>query len=197
MGNLSQVLLAVMALGSSLAAGAPTADPPAAPAIVSVTYSGNGCPQGSRNEMYGDEDTLNFAFHDFDARFGADGRSTNCQVHLNLVGGGPGWALSLETVNVKGALSESADAEVSFYTTSFWSQTASDTITKTRRVSDNGSAARAINVRQQLGSASPCGSLGILNINFRAALTSGSSASFTGSGGAPITEELSFAWRRC
>lgn len=72
-------------------------------------------------------------------------------------------------------------------------------ITKERRISNPGSdtTTRDLNVRQQIGSVSPCGQLGILNVSFRAALTDGSGASFTATGDTPVTEELQFSWKRC
>jgi len=72
-------------------------------------------------------------------------------------------------------------------------------ISKEWRISNNGGwSSKQVNVRSTLGAASPCGSLGILNVNFRAALTDGSGASFDGPDrDTPVTEKLQFAWRAC
>jgi hypothetical protein len=73
-------------------------------------------------------------------------------------------------------------------------------ITKERRIrnTDSGPNTRDVALKQQISSVSPCGQLGILNINFRAALTDGSGASFGGyNPDAPVTDELAFAWKQC
>jgi Domain of unknown function (DUF4360) len=128
MRNLSNLLLAVVFPFQAGWGACTKADPPAAPRILSVTYSGSGCPQDSNNGMTADANNLNFSFPSFNARFNSQGDNVNCQIHLSLGGGAPGWQLSLEQVNVKGTLWEADDAQVAFYTTVFWSQTASDTV---------------------------------------------------------------------
>jgi hypothetical protein len=130
-GRLLSMLVAVVGLGANVALGRPAtaspADPPAAPTVIQAVYSGNGCPQGSRNELRPDTDSLDVAMYAFNGNFGDTG-SMNCEVHLTLSGGAPGWALSLETVRTTGLLRQNPGTEVAFFTTVYWSQTAANTV---------------------------------------------------------------------
>jgi len=134
MGKLSSILVALTAALSAQGAALQPLDarssPPGSPTIASVVFSGNGCPQGTQNPTSVDISSLNFAFTRFSGQLSGSGDSIACQVHLSLSGGAPGWQLSLETVSVSGTLTSRPGTEVGFYTTAFWSQDASNTVSR-------------------------------------------------------------------
>lgn len=95
--------------------------------IRSVTHSGPACPQGTKVTWSGGIDDLVITLSDFSETLTA-GQMTSCQVHLLIDEGESGKALLLQDVVVRGGLYLSSNAKVDFYTTAYWSETASDTV---------------------------------------------------------------------
>ncbi|KAF6800339.1 secreted protein [Colletotrichum musicola] len=175
--------------------------------VKSLTHSGPGCPQDAKVTWSdgGSLDDLTVTLSDFSATL-AQGQMTTCQVHILLEQGEAGRALSLQDVVVRGGLYMSANARVDFLTTAYWSETASDTVTKQSTTTSGASASvRNVAVAQRLGAASTCvgsdGYVGILNVTFRIISQAGSRVVFgrerKDSGTAPVTERLTFAWQGC
>lgn len=115
-------------LASLAAALAASSSAASALRIKSLTHSGPGCPQDARVTWSGGlDDDLTVTLADFSATL-AQGQMTTCQVHILLDQGEAGKALLLQDVVVRGGLYLSADAKVDFYTTAYWSETASETV---------------------------------------------------------------------
>ncbi|KAK1676624.1 hypothetical protein BDP55DRAFT_661621 [Colletotrichum godetiae] len=194
--------------------------------IKSVTHSGPACPQSDRLTWSGGLDDLTITLPDFSETIAA-GQTTSCQVHLLIDEGDPGKALLLQDVTVSGGLYLSSNTKVDFYTTAYWSETASDTVSRCtcllgvrwRKVADwsnkvakststaSGSAAvfRNVDVAQRVNSASPCtgsdGYVGILNVAFRI-ISQGGGLVFFGKerkdvDTSPVVESLAFKWQSC
>ncbi|KAL0929648.1 uncharacterized protein CTRU02_215291 [Colletotrichum truncatum] len=173
--------------------------------VKSLAHSGPACPQDAKVTWSGSLDDLTITLPDFSESLAA-GQITSCQVHVLLDQGEPGKALLLQDVVVRGGLYLSANAEVDFHTTAYWSETASDTVTKQTSTSAGSSAVvRNVAVAQRLNSASTCvgkdGYVGILNVTFRIVSKGGSRVVFgkerKDSGTSPVTELLTFAWQSC
>ncbi|KAL2881218.1 hypothetical protein SGCOL_003509 [Colletotrichum sp. CLE4] len=173
--------------------------------IKSVTHSGPACPQSDRLTWSGGLDDLTITLPDFSETIAA-GQTTSCQVHLLIDEGDPGKALLLQDVTVSGGLYLSSNTKVDFYTTAYWSETASDTVAKSTSTA-SGSAAvfRNVDVAQRVNSASPCtGSddyVGILNVAFRI-ISQGGGLVFFGKerkdgDTSPVVESLAFKWQSC
>ncbi|KAF4920427.1 hypothetical protein CGCVW01_v006930 [Colletotrichum viniferum] len=94
--------------------------------IRSLTHSGPGCPQDARVTWSGDLSDLTITLPDFSESLAA-GQMTSCQVHLLIDQGESGKSLVLQDVVVRGGLYLSPNSKVDFYTTAYWSETASDT----------------------------------------------------------------------
>lgn len=123
------------ATGASLVSSLPV-DPHNNPgaSVVSVAYSGNGCPQGSSNNLVSNGEGLTFSFNNFNAELNSGNSGANCEVHLTINGNGvPGWQLRLSSVEVEGDLNESNDASVTINTNAFWSESAATTVSRLPR----------------------------------------------------------------
>ncbi|WQF87818.1 hypothetical protein CDEST_12832 [Colletotrichum destructivum] len=186
----------------SLAAGAGAAS---ALSIKSVSHSGLACPQDARVTWSGDLDDLTITLPDFGETL-TTGQMTSCQVHVLVDGGEAGRALVLQDVVVRGGLYLSTNAKVDFYTTAYWSESASDVITKsTSTASGPGAVARNVAVSQRVSTPSTCvgadGYVGILNVTFRIISKAGSRIIFgrehREGGTFPVTEEFTFKWQGC
>lgn len=194
--------------------------------IRSLTHSGPGCPQDARVTWSGDLSDLTITLPDFSESLAA-GQMTSCQVHLLVDQGESGKSLVLQDVVVRGGLYLSPNSKVDFYTTAYWSETASHTVSRviiacwdnlsqdsdisvfkvTKQTStSSGSSAvvRNVAIAQRLGSSSPCvgsdGYVGILNVTFRIIAQEGGRVVFGRervSSTSPVTEALSFAWQSC
>ncbi|GJC84446.1 hypothetical protein ColLi_07284 [Colletotrichum liriopes] len=173
--------------------------------VKSVSHSGPACPQDAKVTWSGDLDDLTITLSDFSETLTA-GQMTSCQVHLLVDGGDAGRALVLQDVVVRGGLYLSSNAKVDFYTTAYWSEAASDTVTKsTSTSSGSGAVARNVAVAQRVNTASTCvgsdGYVGILNVTFRIISQAGSRVVFgkehKDGGTSPVTEALTFKWQGC
>jgi hypothetical protein len=56
------------------------------------------------------------------------GRSRNCQLSTNFVGGTPGWSYVLTYVTVRGLLTTAPGTSVQLKTTAFWSADANQSV---------------------------------------------------------------------
>ncbi|KAI2613825.1 uncharacterized protein GGS25DRAFT_516685 [Hypoxylon fragiforme] len=191
------------------------APPSPPPRIISVSYSGSGCPSSSPSvdRTGGFEDT-SLRLNAFEARApGApETASANCQAHLSIAGAAaPGWQVGVRDVYVRGHLVLDPGAAVDYYVTSFWSEDAGVTST-IRGTLENPNPTRLdqditahSTVADNAVAFSPCttsggdGGVGLLNVNFRVALQA-DGAKYAYFGKDPDTtasESWSYVWRRC
>ncbi|KAI1656707.1 hypothetical protein F4813DRAFT_362909 [Daldinia decipiens] len=204
---------------ASLAAAAPAANPQLTtrdapsppPRIVSVSYSGSGCPSASPAvDRTGGFDDISLRMNSFEARTtSVADSSVNCQAHLAIAGSAAGWQVGVKDVYVKGHLVLDPGASLDYYVTSFWSEDADNTVTirgslandGTGRVNQDVTAHSTVPDNQVVYS--PCtnskGNVGLLNVNFRVALQA-DGAQYGYFGKDPNTtasESWSYVWRRC
>ncbi|KAI1461552.1 hypothetical protein F4805DRAFT_237403 [Annulohypoxylon moriforme] len=204
---------------SGLAAAVPTTpqapitarDAPSSPRIVSVSYSGSGCPSASPAvDRTGGFEDISLRLNSFEARTTtAADSSVNCQAHLSIAGGAAGWQVGVKDVYVKGHLVLDPGASLDYYVTSFWSEDAGRTTTIKGSLANNGGGQlnQDIEARSTVPDGqvvySPCtsagGDVGLLNVNFRVALQA-AGAQYGYFGKDPDTtasESWSYVWRRC
>lgn len=129
MGNLTRLtaFLAAVVPSALVAADGP-AD---LPKISSITYSGNGCIKDPKYS--GNLNDPTFSYSNFAASYPGSNRTLNCEVHINLVGGSPGWQFALTNNLVKGHVVLPAGACLDYYTQVFFSQNAAKTVSFTTR----------------------------------------------------------------
>ncbi|KAI1415766.1 hypothetical protein F5Y13DRAFT_206712 [Hypoxylon sp. FL1857] len=203
---------------SSLAAAAPTTNtlttrdaPSPPPRIVSVSYSGSGCPSSAPGvDQTGDFNNIALRMNAFEARTTtiADS-SVNCQAHLSIAGSAAGWQVGVKDVSVKGHLILDPGASLDYYVQSFWSEDADKTSTIKGTLSNDGAARlnQDITAHSTIPDGqvaySPCtgakGNVGLLNVNFRVALQA-DGAQYGYFGKDPDTtasESWTYIWRRC
>ncbi|TLS30380.1 hypothetical protein PpBr36_03793 [Pyricularia pennisetigena] len=179
-------LIAVLAGLATLATAAPADTSESTPAIKSVTFSGNGCPQSNSPRVTeSDSDGLSFSFDDFQAStYPAKSRTANCQAHINTAGVGAGWQVAVSEVLVTGKGKIAAGDSLDHFTTVFFSQQASDTVssqgTFRNGKSVDSSAPEEIRAAPStLWSSCTTRSDGdILNVNFRVALLDQGASNF-------------------
>ena len=118
----------------SAAAGAVPFRPPK---IGRITYSGNGCRQGSATPPLrtgGGWRDLGFLLPDFAVSYDAGGggvaaRTANCQVHLDLVAGGsPGWQVGVKRVWSRGRAELDPGVALKLFVTVYYSHDAGNTV---------------------------------------------------------------------
>ena len=197
---------------------ADVAAPANAPKVTSVTYSGSGCANNAKFSGTFNDPTLTFST--FAASLPGN-QTVNCQVHIQASGTSPGWQVAVNRNVVKGHLVLAPGTSLTHYTTIYYSQdaartvswrlskrhpgielltaSAQDSFTGTITNSDSDTFNDAITL---VGKAdadrvwSPCtgdtGYTGILNINFRGALSGDGKAYFEAN-----TEEWDLVWRKC
>jgi hypothetical protein len=217
MGLLSN--LALLLTAASAVAADPAA-PSTAPKITSITFSGNGCQRDPKFSGSFSDPTL--TFYNFAASLPGANQTVNCQVHLQASGASAGWQVALKTNVVKGHVVLSPGTTLTHYTTVFFSQDAAKTVsldlhklllgvaltdsdceqdTISGSISNNGDKTynEAVTLVSKADGSkvwSPCtgsdGYTGIMNINFRGALTGDGKAYFEAN-----TEEWDLEWRRC
>ncbi|KAM7200188.1 protein of unknown function (DUF4360) domain containing protein [Naviculisporaceae sp. PSN 640] len=196
MGNLTRLTAFLAAVVPSALVNA---DAPAdLPKISSITYSGSGCIKDPKYS--GSLNDPTFTYSNFAATYPGSNRTLNCEVHINLVGGSPGWQFALSSNNVKGHVVLPAGASLDYFTQVFFSQNAAKTSTAKGTFDNTGSGTvdQTVTLRNNLASNkvwSGCtsdGGPGILNVNFRGALSSDTKAYFEA-----FTENWDIEWRRC
>ncbi|KAK3938734.1 hypothetical protein QBC46DRAFT_264707 [Diplogelasinospora grovesii] len=187
------VLLAAAAYSSLV-----TADP-ATPRITSITYSGNGCPNNP--DRSGDFNGPTFAYRRFVAAYPGTNQTVNCEVHIQATGASAGWQVALSDNWIKGHVVLDPGTQLDYWTTSYFSQDAANTGTVQNKIVNNGASTtdQAVTLHQDCAASrvwSLCigddGSPGILNVNFRGALSGGGKGYFE-----VFTESWDFDWRRC
>ncbi|CAJ2504567.1 Uu.00g119610.m01.CDS01 [Anthostomella pinea] len=179
--------------------------------IVSVSASGNGCPQGTvTTDMSDDRTIVTFGFDAFQTYIGpgttvAD-KSKNCQLHLSLSYPG-GFQYSVVESTYHGYAQLETGVTGTFYSTYYFSQDAAATTTTETSI-EGGSEWEGGDVytkQDQVPTASviwsPCGASGILNVNNRIALTSNDT---TASGQisdddatVAFTQQTHLSWQAC
>jgi hypothetical protein len=184
---------------------------PAQITIVSTSYSGNGCPQGSVSTSTStDKTVITYGFDQFQTYIGPNTKpadhSKNCQLHLNLKYPG-GFQYAIVDATYHGFARLDPGVTGTFLTTYYFSQEASKT--STTRMKADGSAKLALGEvytkSDQIETTSviwsPCGSNGILNINNRISLTStdDKAAGELSNDDATVafTQQLHVAWKPC
>lgn len=213
-----------VAASSTTSSVVPTATPSAAPHtpsanITSVSFSGNGCPQGTRIQFAGDLNSglqltvPNFTVVSRGSDFDPRKRTANCQAHLSIAVGEKGWQISPDMIGYRGfSVLDSTDTRVDFYVTSYWSHDAPTTGSSKTTISnpDGRRLAKFVDtaVRHELWSACAAkdgGSVGNLNLNFRASVVSSDAAALAYFGplevlGRPeveVSQTITYKFRQC
>jgi len=187
--------------------GAPPADQIT---IVSSTYSGNGCPQGSVSTSLSlDKTVITFGFDSFQTYIGptaaqAD-KTKNCQLHLGLQYPG-GFQYAVTDAVYHGYARLDAGVTGNFLSTYYFSQDASKTTTTKSSISGAAWVKGDVYTKEDQVETtatiwSPCGDTGILNVNNRIALTS-TVTSATGElsnddATVSFTHQAHVSWRPC
>jgi len=179
--------------------------------IVSATFSGNGCPQGTvSTNISPDKTVITFGFDSFQTYIGPGisptEKSKNCQLHLSLKYPG-GFQFSVLDSTYHGYAQLEKGVTGNFYSTYYFSQDASATTTTQTSISGGGiwEAGQVYTKADQIPTASyiysPCGANGILNINNRIALTSTNSSASglitDDDATVAFTQQINIAWRSC
>ena len=109
--------------------------PFAPPKIGRITYSGSGCRQGSKTPPLrtgGGWRDLGFVLPDFVVSYGAGGgpaaSTVNCQAHVDLVAGAPGWQVGIRDVWSRGRAELDPGVTLKQFVTVFYSQDAANTV---------------------------------------------------------------------
>ncbi|KAI3321560.1 hypothetical protein HD806DRAFT_524023 [Xylariaceae sp. AK1471] len=191
--------------------GSGTAPDPSEIQIVSVSASGNGCPQGSvTTDLSPDKQVVTFGFDKFQTYIGPGSaigdRSKNCQLHLNLkYPGGFQYAVVESTYHGYAQLEKGVTG--TFYSTYYFSQSPADTTTTQTSIAGGGLWATGdVYTKQDLVPTaaviwSPCGATGILNVNNRIALTSTNTTAFGSitddDATVAFTQQVHVSWQPC
>lgn len=101
--------------------------PASGPTTTRITFSGNGCPQGPSARTGGFSDGV-YTFNHFAASYPGTNSTVNCQAHINASGSSPGWQVALSTLDAKGHVVLDPGTTLNYYTTVFWSASASATV---------------------------------------------------------------------
>ena len=103
---------------------------PAAPRLVSVSYSGNGCDPAA-NTVTGSMSRLSLTFPDFVAQLGSsDFRASNrnCNAFLSIDEGVPGFQLAVRRISGEASFFGSAGVGLAVHSTAFWQDNADHTV---------------------------------------------------------------------
>lgn len=179
--------------------------------IVSASFSGSGCPQGSvATSISPDKTVITFGFDKFQVFTGPGStildRSKNCQLHLTLKYPG-GFQFSVLESTYHGYAQLEKGVTGNFYSTYYFSQDAAATTTTQTSIQGGGiwEQGQVYTKSDKVPTASyiysPCGAQGILNINNRISLTS-TNASASGiitndDATFAFTQQLNIAWFPC
>ncbi|OAA60257.1 hypothetical protein SPI_05381 [Niveomyces insectorum RCEF 264] len=179
--------------------------------ISSVGFSGSGCPQGSvSTSISPDRTVVTFGFDEFQTYIGPDydlgDRTKNCQLHLNLKYPG-GFQFAVLDSTYHGFAQLDRGVTGTFYSTYYFSQDASATVTTQTSIAGGGTWAdgQVYTKNDKVPTASviyaPCGATGILNVNNRIVLAS-SNKTATGQvtdddATVAFTHQLHLGWKAC
>ncbi|KAI0444051.1 hypothetical protein F4803DRAFT_561108 [Xylaria telfairii] len=181
------------------------------PSVVSTSFSGSGCPQGTTNASASLWENFAFKLPSFKVRAGPSSavteRSVNCQAHINLGGSTAGWQFALKEHWSEGYLElDGAGVTLSQYLTVYFSQDAANTATTVQSIpsKDNSTVSKDLSLHTTIPEAaliwSPCNGGGIINVNFRMAF-SGATGNVTAYYGAnknlSVSEQWGWTWRQC
>src|SRR5438105_1645842 len=83
--------------------------------VLSVSHSGNGCPQSSTVDWWGDVEDLTFQFPDFNFQVVGGTDTLSCQVHVQIDQGPPGQRLNARTAYVRGRFDLDPQSDASVY----------------------------------------------------------------------------------
>ncbi|KAI1421606.1 hypothetical protein F5Y12DRAFT_718214 [Xylaria sp. FL1777] len=182
------------------------------PTVVSTSFSGSGCPQGTtKAQTAGLWEHFSFDLPSFKAKTGPSSdvaeRTVNCQVHLNFGGPTTGWQFALKDHWSRGHF-EIAGAGVTLtqYLTVYFSQDPANTATTVQSVSsvDDLAVSKDLRLHTSIPEGaliwSPCNGNGILNVNFRIAFsgaTSSVTAYYGASKNSSVSEQWGWTWRSC
>ncbi|KAI0530419.1 hypothetical protein GGR58DRAFT_232396 [Xylaria digitata] len=214
---LTSVLLFLLQSGLSTAAPRiPTAlrirDTFTPPTVVSASFSGSGCPQGTTDASTASVwENFSFDLPNFKAKTGPSSdiadRSVNCQAHLNFGGSATGWQFALKDHWSTGHFeTNGAGVTLTQYLTVYFSQDAANTATTVQTIpsTDNSNVSKDLSLHTSIPEAaliwSPCVGGGILNVNFRIAFsgaTSNVTAYYGASSNSSVKEQWEWTWRRC
>ncbi|KAI1345371.1 hypothetical protein F5Y01DRAFT_66308 [Xylaria sp. FL0043] len=183
------------------------------PAIVSTSFSGNGCPQGTTEaSTAGPWKHFSFYLPSFKVETGPSisvaERTVNCQAHINFgASTKTGWQFALKDHWSRGHFEiDGAGVTLTQYLTVYFSQDAANTTTTAQSVSstDNLPHSKELKLHTSIPEAalvwSPCSGAGILNVNFRMAFTGATNnvTAYYGAGkNSSVSEQWGWTWRRC
>ncbi|KAK3989886.1 hypothetical protein QBC44DRAFT_350181 [Cladorrhinum sp. PSN332] len=199
------ILPTTLTLGllATLAAAGDSATPaaPASPAgrIGTIQYSGNGCIRDPK--LSGGLTDPTFTYSNFAATLPGKNQTLNCQVHLEVTGAGSGWQVALGQNSVRGHVVLTPGTRLDYFTTVFFSEAAAKTSTVRGHIknAEGGTIDQSVTLVNSLGGGkvwSQCtgssGSTGLLNVNFRGALSGSGKAYFEA-----LSENWDLEWRRC
>ncbi|KAK4167109.1 hypothetical protein QBC43DRAFT_204568 [Cladorrhinum sp. PSN259] len=198
LSTLTTAATGLLLAGSAIAL--PESAAPAAGArISSIQYSGNGCLRDPK--VSGGLADPTFTYQNFAASLPGTNQTLNCEVHLSFTGTGAGWQVALNQNNVRGHVVLGAGTRLDYFTTVFFSESAAKTSTVRGSItnSNDGTLDQGVTLVNNLGGNkvwSQCtgssGYTGILNVNFRGALSGSGRAYFEA-----LTENWDLEWRRC
>ncbi|TPX17591.1 uncharacterized protein E0L32_012101 [Thyridium curvatum] len=181
--------------------------------IISTSFSGNGCPQGSVSTTISPDKTskvVTFGFDKFQTYIGPGydptTKTKNCQLHLNLRYPG-GFQFAVVDSTYHGYAQLDPGVTGTFYSTYYFSQDASATTTTRTSITGGGIWAdgQVYTKNDQVPTASyiysPCGANGILNVNNRISLTSSNSSAVgeitNDDATVAFTQQVHLSWSRC
>jgi len=189
-------------------AGTPASLDPSQITISSVSFSGNGCPQGSvSTSISTDRTVVTFGFDSFQTYIGTgtsvSDHTKNCQLHLNLKYPG-GFDFTVVDAVYHGYAQLDSGVTGTFLSTYYFSQDASATVTTQTTISGGGvwATGQVYTKDDSVPTASyifsPCGANGILNINNRIALAGSGNGEITDDDATvAFTHEVHLQWFQC
>ncbi|KAL0937098.1 uncharacterized protein CTRU02_206829 [Colletotrichum truncatum] len=208
------LLLPVLAVATAIPrapTGASDTPDPKEIQIVSASFSGSGCPQGSVSTTISpDRTVITFGFDRFQTYIGPGlpvaERTKNCALHLSLkYPGGFQFAVVESTYHGYAQLEEGVTG--AFFSTYFFSQDAGSTTTTQTSITGGGIwlDGQVYTKQDSIPTASliwaPCGATGILNINNRIALTSKNPKAYGSitddDATVAFTQQINVKWQTC
>ncbi|KAI1746789.1 hypothetical protein F4782DRAFT_472553 [Xylaria castorea] len=181
------------------------------PSVVSTSFSGSGCPQGTTDASVDLWEKLSFKLPSFKVKAGPSSavveRSVNCQAHVNFRGSATGWQFALKEHWSKGYLElDGAGVTLTQYLTVYFSQDAINTATIFRSIpsKENSTISKKLSLHTIIPEAaliwSPCDGGGIINVNFRMAFTVATRnvTAYYGAGkNVSVSEQWGWTWKQC
>ncbi|KAI0543993.1 hypothetical protein F4679DRAFT_64616 [Xylaria curta] len=181
------------------------------PSVISTSFSGNGCPQGTTDASIDLWEKPSFKLPSFKVKAGPSSSITewtvNCQAHVNFQGSTAGWQFALKEHWSRGYLElDGAGLTLTQYLTMYFSQDPASTATVVQSIpsKENSTVSRQLSLHTTVPEAaliwSQCDGSGILNVNFRMSFTGATRnvAAYYGAGrNLSVTEQWGWTWRQC